>query len=579
MLKEGIGDWMDRHKKVMELAKRRGFIWPSFDIYGGVSGFYDFGPLGAGIKKKVEDRWREFFVIGEGFLEVSTPTIGIEDVFVASGHVSSFVDPMVECQECGEAYRADHLIQAVVKDVAADGLSFEELEDIIRKSDIKCPTCDGKLGGVWSYNLMFKTHVGPGKKKLGYLRPETAQGIFISFPRLYRFYRKRLPFGIAQIGRAYRNEISPRQGVIRLREFTQAELEVFVHPNEKTHKDFDGFSEEVINLLPKDGVERQMTAKEAVEGGVICHELLTYYLVLTQRFLEYIGIPKDKIRSRQHAETEIAHYAADCWDVEVLTDRFGWIEVVGVADRTDYDLKAHMKLTGVDLNAFEEFEEPRVVEKTVLEPDMSKIGPRYKDKAGEIIAAVENLSEEEIGSFENNGFVDLKIGNETLRLDEELLNPKKVKETVVGEKFVPHIIEPSFGIDRMVYCILESAYNERLDRVVMSFKNSVVPIEVAIFPLVPKSKLPKVAREIWGTLKGNNFLTIYDEADSIGRRYARVDEIGVPYAITVDFETLEDNTVTLRERDSTEQVRMKIDELPEILRDLLGEKMSFEDLR
>ncbi|MEE8357880.1 MAG: glycine--tRNA ligase, partial [Candidatus Hydrothermarchaeales archaeon] len=184
---------MDKHQKVMELALRRGFIWPAFEIYGGVSGFYDFGPLGAGLKKKVEDKWREFFILGEGFHEISSPTVGIEEVFIASGHVGGFVDPMVECQKCGEAYRADHLIQEKNKDIETDGLSFKELEEIIEKNRVRCPSCHGKFGDVWSYNLMFKTHIGPGSKKVGYLRPETAQAMFIAFPRLYGFNRKKLP--------------------------------------------------------------------------------------------------------------------------------------------------------------------------------------------------------------------------------------------------------------------------------------------------------------------------------------------------------------------------------------------------
>ncbi|MFQ5974731.1 MAG: glycine--tRNA ligase [Candidatus Hydrothermarchaeales archaeon] len=570
---------MDRHQKVMELALRRGFIWPAFEIYGGVSGFYDFGPLGASLKKKIEDKWRDFFILGEGFFEISSPTVGMQDVFIASGHVGGFVDPMVECQKCGEAYRADHLIQEKIKDIETDGLSFEELEELIDKNKIKCPACKGKFGGVWSFNLMFKTHIGPGSKKVGYLRPETAQAMFMAFPRLYRFNRKKLPLGIAQLGRAYRNEISPRQGVIRLREFNQAEAEVFVHPSEKKHKKFDKISDEIIKVLPADGNEREVTAKEAVEGRIVCHELLTYYLILTKKFLESLGIPEDKIRFRQHKETERAHYAADCWDVEISTQRFGWIEVVGIADRTDYDLKAHMKVSGEDLTAFTPFKEPKVVEKEIIEANMGKIGPKYKGKAGEMVEAIKRMDEQDIKSFKNKGFLELTVGNKLLHIDEELVTIKKVKETVTGEKFVPHVIEPSFGIDRIIYSILESAYNERLERVVMSFKNSVVPIEVAVFPLVSKDALPSIALDIQSILRKKGFLTLYDESDSIGRRYARVDEIGVPYAVTVDFDTLKDGTVTLRERDSTAQVRIKTDALTETLKGLLDEKMVFGDIR
>lgn len=570
---------MDKHQKVMELALRRGFIWPAFEIYGGVSGFYDFGPLGAGMKKKVEDKWREFFILGEGFHEISSPTVGIEDVFVASGHVGGFVDPMVECQKCGEAYRADHLIQEKNKDIETDGLSVKELEEIIEKKRVRCPSCHGKFGGVWSYNLMFKTHIGPGSKKVGYLRPETAQAMFIAFPRLYGFNRKKLPLGIAQIGRAYRNEISPRQGVIRLREFTQAEAEIFVHPKEKKHKNFDKVSDEITKSLPADGNERRLSAKEAVRDHIICHELLAYYLVLTKKYLESLGIPEDKIRFRQHKETERAHYAVDCWDVEISTERFGWVEAVGIADRTDYDLKAHMKASGENLTAFMPYKEPRVVEKEIIEADLSKVGPKFKGKAKDIIEAVENLKDEDIQSFKKNGYLEIKVGDEILRVDKELLTLREVKETVTGEKFVPHVIEPSFGIDRIIYCLLESAYNERLGRVVMSLKNTVVPVEVAVFPLVSKDALPSIAGDIHSSLRQDGLMALYDGSDSIGRRYARVDEIGVPYAVTVDFDTLKDNTITLRDRDSTAQVRIKKDELIKTVRELLDGTRSFEDLR
>ncbi len=201
---------------IMELAVRRGFIWPSYEIYGGVGGFYDYGPLGATLKKKLEDVWREIYCIREGLMEISSPTISPETVFAASGHLKSFVDPIVECGKCGSVFRADHAIQEST-DVKTEGLSPEELEQIIKENKVRCQGCGGKLGEVSTFNLMFRTQIGPGKSKVGYLRPETAQGMFMMFGRLYSFYRKKLPFGVVQLGRAYRNEISPRQGLIRLR--------------------------------------------------------------------------------------------------------------------------------------------------------------------------------------------------------------------------------------------------------------------------------------------------------------------------------------------------------------------------
>ena len=566
-----------KHGDVMELAIRRGFIWPSYEIYGGAGGFYDYGPLGATLKKKLEDVWRELYCIKEGFLEISSPSVSPEEVFIASGHVNSFVDPLVECKKCGSAFRADHTIQEAVG-MKTDGLSIGELERIIDKNSVKCPKCGGGFGGVWTYNLMFKTHIGPGEKRVGYLRPETAQAMFVLFNRLYSFYRKKLPFGVAQLGRAYRNEISPRQGVIRLREFSQAEVEIFVDPREKTHKNFKNVSREKMVLVPQDGEEVKVSAADAVKKGTVTSELLTYHLLLTKHFLGMVGIPEERIRFRQHVKTEMAHYAADCWDAEVYTERFGWIEVVGIADRTDYDLKAHMEHGHVDLTAFVRFEEPKKEEGWKLRPNMAVIGPKYKDMADDVIAAAAEFGIEELRSFDKHGYVEFEVGGEKIRLEkDELVREKEVK-TVAGKKIIPHVIEPSYGIDRILYCVLESAYSERDDKVVLNLKNSVAPVEVAIFPLVTKPELIKVAREVYEDLKASGFYSTYDEADSIGRRYARVDEIGVPYAITVDFDTLSDNSVTVRDRNTTNQVRIKLKDLDETLQKLLSESVRFEEL-
>jgi glycyl-tRNA synthetase len=566
-----------KHGDVMELAIRRGFIWPSYEIYGGAGGFYDYGPLGATLKKKLEDVWRELYCIKEGFLEISSPSVSPEEVFIASGHVNSFVDPLVECKKCGSAFRADHTIQEAVG-MKTDGLSIGELERIIDKNSVKCPKCGGGFGGVWTYNLMFKTHIGPGEKRVGYLRPETAQAMFVLFNRLYSFYRKKLPFGVAQLGRAYRNEISPRQGVIRLREFSQAEVEIFVDPREKTHKNFKNVSREKMVLVPQDGEEVKVSAADAVKNGTVTSELLTYHLLLTKHFLGMVGIPEERIRFRQHVKTEMAHYAADCWDAEFNSERFGWIEVVGIADRTCYDLEAHEKESGVELKAFRRFETPDVVEKEVLVPDEAKIGPAFKSQAKDIVEALKGLGEKEMEGFSNNGYIELEVGGEKIKLDSDCISLKKVEKTVAGEKITPHIIEPSYGIDRIIYCVLENAYSERDDKVVLNLKNSVAPVEVAIFPLVTKPELIKVAREVYEDLKASGFYSTYDEADSIGRRYARVDEIGVPYAITVDFDTLSDNSVTVRDRNTTNQIRIKLKDLDETLQKLLSESVRFEEL-
>lgn len=565
-------------KNIMELAIRRGFIWPSYEIYGGVGGFYDYGPLGATLKKRVEDVWRDLYCVKEGFLEISSPSVSPEEVFIASGHVNSFVDPTVECKKCGSTFRADHVIQDST-DVKTEGLSFKELEEAIGKERIKCPKCRGGFGNVWTCNLMFKTHIGPGEKKVGYLRPETAQGMFLLFNRLYSFYRKKLPFGVAQLGRAYRNEISPRQGVIRLREFSQAEVEIFVDPEEKTCENFASVEKVEMDLVPQDGQGVRVTAGEAVKNGIVAHELLAYHLTLVKRFLSDVGLSEERVRFRQHARTEMAHYAAECWDAEFNAERFGWIELVGIADRTCYDLEAHEKESGVELKAFRPLERPETLKRKALVPDEAKLGPAFKAKAKEIVESLAALEEKEIEQFSNDCYIELEIGGEKIKLDGDYVSLREVEETVAGDKITPHVIEPSYGIDRIVYCILEDAYDERDEKAVLNLKSSVAPIEVAIFPLVSKPELVKVARQIYEDLRASGIYSTYDEVDSIGRRYARVDEIGVPYAVTVDFDTAADDTVTVRDRNTTEQIRIKLEGLTETLKGLLSESVRFEELQ
>lgn len=564
----------DKHAKVMDLALRRGFLWPSYEIYGGTSGFYDYGPLGTQLKNKLEGLWRELYCVGEGFLEISTPTVSPEEVFEASGHVKGFVDPMVECQKCKEVFKADQLIESATGKMMS-GLPFSELDATIGERKVKCPDCGGKLSKVWSYNLMFKTNIGPGSRKVGYLRPETAQGIFTLFNRLYSHQRKKLPFGVTQIGRAYRNEISPRQGVIRLREFSQAEAEVFVHPNEKTHPRFDKHADVELRLVPQGEDETKMRAKEAVDRGIVANELLCYHLVLVKKFLEDVGLPEEEMRFRQHIRTEMAHYAADCWDAEVKTDRFGWIEVVGIADRTDYDLRSHEEHSNVEHVAFVPYDEPRIVKKKTLTPRIAALGKEFKAKAKEIVELLGNVDEEEVESFEAGGYIDAEVSGEKIRLGKEYVETKTIEERMHGEKVAPHVIEPSYGIDRIVYCLLEKAYNERDERKVMSFKANIAPVDVAVFPLVSKKDLNQVATEISESLRDQGLLLVYDDSDTIGRRYSRVDEIGVPYSITIDFDTLTDDTVTIRERDSMKQMRVKIMDLGEMLKGLRAGIVKF----
>ncbi len=493
-------------EKIMEVAQRRGFIWPSFEIYGGLKGFYDYGPLGALIKRRIENKLREYYIFREGFYEIEAPTIMPEPVFVASGHVSNFADKMTECTKCGEPYRVDHIIKEKLKrDV--DGLTTDQLHALIHDNKIACPKCKGALGKIWDFNLMLKTEVGPGKNKVvAYARPETAQGIFVPYKRLYEFARRTLPFGVLQIGKSYRNEISPRQGMIRLREFTQAEVEIFLKPDDRKHARFSEIKDEKLRLYPaeeqaKNGNIIELTAGEAVERGIIAHEMLAYYLVLSRKLFEEIGIPSSDMRCRQHLPTEKAHYSRDTWDIEINTN-FGWVEVVGHADRTDYDLSSHSKVSKTELTAH-----------------------------------------------------------------------------VDGKKVIPHVLEPSYGVDRLFYCVLEKAYREageKKDWVTFEFKKCVAPYEVVVCPLVNADGMPEKAGEVFELLRADNFFVLRDFSGSIGRRYARADEIGIPYALTVDSDTMKDNTVTVRDRDTKKQIRVKIEDLSRTLRLLLLGRIEFE---
>jgi len=575
-----MAETSDIYEKVMDVARRRGFVWPSSEIYGSVAGFIDYGPLGAMLKRNIENLWRSFYVFQEGYYEIECPTIGTEAIFVASGHVKEFADKMVQCPHCGEYLRADHIAQEHGIENAGT-LSAEALQAALR--GLPCPSCNEVLGeaGVFAFNLMFQTTIGPGSQRKGYLRPETAQGIFTDFPRLLRFYRDKLPFGAVQIGKSYRNEISPRQGMIRLREFSQAEAEIFVHPDEKKHPSFSRYADYAVPLLTIAGqVENRepvtMTMHAAVDDGLIANEYVAYYIALTHQILTSIGIDPAKVRFRQHLTEERAHYAADCWDAEVYSERFGWVEVVGIADRTDYDLRSHAEHSGTSMTIFVPYDEPRLVKKRRIVPDMGVIGPRFREKAK---AIVETLAVSEPGE---DG-VRITIGGEEIFIPADLYQVREEMVEVRGEDVMPHVIEPSYGIDRMIYAALEHSYAEdEVDgeiRRVFRFPPAVAPIQVAVFPLMNRDGLDTIARRIAEALLQHRILAQYDDSGAIGRRYRRQDEVGTPFAVTVDHDTLEDNTVTIRDRDSMEQVRVTIERLPGTLSGLIAGKIKFHELK
>jgi len=575
-----MAETSDIYEKVMDVARRRGFVWPSSEIYGSVAGFIDYGPLGAMMKRNIEDLWRSFYVFQEGYYEIECPTVGTEAIFVASGHVKEFADKMVQCPHCNEYLRADHIAED--NGIANAGtLSAEALQAALR--ELPCPVCKEPLGeaSVFAFNLMFETTIGPGSQRRGYLRPETAQGIFIDFSRLLRFYRDKLPFGAVQIGKSYRNEISPRQGMIRLREFSQAEAEIFVHPDKKDHPAFYRYADYTVPLLT---IARQIenqepvryTMRAAVDEGVVVNEYVAYYIALTHQILTAIGVDPARLRFRQHLPDERAHYAADCWDAEVHSGRFGWVEIVGIADRTDYDLRSHVEHSGESMTVFVPYDEPKLVKKRRIVADMGVLGPRFRGRAKAIADALAASDPGEDGAR-------ITIDGEEIFIPADLYQIREEEVEVRGEEVMPHVIEPSYGIDRMIYVALEHSYAEdEIDgetRRVLRLPAAVAPVQAAVFPLMNRDSLDEIAQAITRRLTRSRILAQYDDSGAIGRRYRRQDEIGTPYTITVDYGTLEDNTVTIRDRDSTEQIRVPIERLPGIISALINGAVTFPELR
>ncbi|MBI4399306.1 glycine--tRNA ligase, partial [Candidatus Micrarchaeota archaeon] len=461
-------------EEVMEIALKRGFLIPSNEIYGHIAGFYDYGTVGCALKRRIENLWRDMFIKKEGFFEIETVTILPEIVLEASGHVSNFADPLVSCLNCKKKFRADHLIGDKTKE-KAEGLKPEELNALIEKYNLRCPECKGELEPVKWFNLMFKTNIGAIEGHIAYSRPETAQGIFVNFPRIFRAHGSKLPLGIAQIGKSYRNEISPRQGLLRLREFTQMELEYFFNPKDQAHQNFKSVQDFMLKIYTKEEQLKrsekslEITAKDAVKEGIIPNEILAYFMVQETQFYQKLGIPYEMFRFRHMLPEETPHYSKGNFDLEVNTS-YGWIESIGNAYRTDYDLKNHSEKSKKDLSAL----------------------------------------------IEGEG------------------------------KIMPHVVEPSFGVDRLFWCLLEACYRksggaEKRDWEWFDFLPRIAPYTIAVFPLMKKDGLDEKAKELTRNLRENGFSVIYDESGSIGKRYARADEIGVPYCLTLDYDSLQKN--------------------------------------
>ncbi|MHA2060139.1 MAG: glycine--tRNA ligase [Candidatus Ranarchaeia archaeon] len=505
---------MAQFDEIIDLGKRRGFFFSTAEIYPNtIGGVWDYAPYGVVVKRRLEALWRKIFVHQQRLFEISGGSILPKQVFEASGHLKSFVDPLTQCQKCKNVHRADKLLAEKLEKEIPEGLPVEELNEMLVDHKITCPICGGPVSPVRHFNLMFPLQIGAVGDQTGYLRPETCQNIFVDFNRIQRVMRAKLPFGIAQIGRSFRNEISPRRGLIRLREFTQAEAEIFFDP--ETLQTFPlpkDISKHILRISPYDKPETEtleITADKAVKDGVIKGSLIAYYMVILQRYFETLEIPKPLFRYRELSESDRPFYAEQAFDFQLLTS-WGWQEIVGNHYRTDHDLKSHMAVSKKDLTVF----------------------------------------------------------------DEE----KKAK-------ILPHVWETSLGIDRLLFCLLDIAYNIQKKtggkdevRCWLQLAKVITPADVAVFPLVKKDGLREIAQEIEQSLANLDFITIYDEKGAIGRRYARVDEIGVPYALTIDYQTKEDQTVTIRDRDTMAQKRISRGDLDSFFQNLQKGKTNFESL-
>ncbi|KAK6198783.1 uncharacterized protein RJT21DRAFT_122417 [Scheffersomyces amazonensis] len=601
-----------------QVLKRRFFFAPAFELYGGVSGLFDYGPPGCAFQANIVDTWRKHFILEEDMLEVDCTMLTPHEVLKTSGHVDKFADWMCKDLKTGEIFRADHLVEEVLEsrlkgDKAARGIKVEEEEDedkkkrkkkvkeiknvklddevvkeyenilaqidgfsgpqlgeLIVKYDITNPSTGGKLEPPIEFNLMFETAIGPSGNLKGYLRPETAQGQFLNFNKLLEFNNEKMPFASASIGKSFRNEIAPRAGLLRVREFLMAEIEHFVDPEDKSHPKFNQVKDIKLRFLPS-GVQEsgsteliEKTIGEAVSTGLVDNETLGYFIARIYLFLLKIGVDTNRIRFRQHMSNEMAHYASDCWDAELQTS-YGWIECVGCADRSAYDLSVHAAKTGEKLVVRQPLPEPITVEKFEIEISKKKFGPKFRKDAGSIEKWLLERNQTDLESLGNeltaNGKIVIKVPGvegET-ELDTELIKIEKVKRTEHIREFTPNVIEPSFGIGRIIYSIFEHQFWSRpedVDRSVLSLPPLVAPTKVLLVPLSNSAELKPIVEKVSNVLRKNQIpFKVDDSSASIGKRYARNDELGTPFGITIDFESLKDESVTLRERDSTKQVR------------------------
>ncbi len=531
----------------VEIARRRGIYFQGFGIYGGLSGLFDFGPYGSRMKDKIVRTWKETMLSEGNIAEFDGTTITHTQVLKASGHYDRFFDFSVECKKCGTKYRADDLVEKRGVKVTLDR---DWLQSKITELGIKCEKCNGDLGEVKIQKLMFQVDQEEGSEPL-FLRPETAQGMFINFKEYYRFFREKLPFAIITVGRGYRNEISPRRALYRLREFNMMECESFFDPQNETwvHDPEDSIA---VTFLTNEGKEMKATPKDAYEKGIVKSHPMAYFMGLALRFYSAVGIDIGRIRFRQHRKEELSHYSSETWDAESLTD-LGWIEITGIAHRGTFDLTNHIKASGKDLYAQRVIPRKEVLEKK-KEIDYQAIKAEFPEQSSKIIAAMKD------------GASSLSIEGKNLDLGRFLVE-KEEKVVVDRENFIPVVIEPAFGLDRIIYTILDHNLSVREDSgyVCLKVPYSISPYDAAILPLMAKDGLDVKANSIFENLLKQKFSVLYDDSGSIGKRYSRYDEVGILYCITVDYDSLKNGDVTIRHRDTRVQIRIKIDEIPDYL--------------
>ncbi len=474
---------------VVRLAQQRGFFFKTADSYpNSPAGFWEYGPNGVSLKNNFVELWRRLIVRRDGMVEIDGAQILPKAVFEASGHLSGFTDPFVRCTKCGSVFRPDKLIEEKTGKQTPEKLSDSEYDALMEKSGVKCQRCGSKLSGTARFNMMFKVGIGPAQEE-AYLRPETCQSIFVDFPLLYKTQRIRLPVGFAQVGRSFRNEIAPRQGLLRLRELNQAEVEVFFNPRRVDDPRYGTMSSDPLNVTTPEGETRKLNVGEAIASGVIPNGLIGHYLALLLRFYEAAGLDRKRLRFRVLSDEDKAFYSKAAYDLEVQLS-VGWLELVACNYRSDYDLGRHSKVSGTDFT-----------------------------------------------------------------VDDS------------GEKVLPHVFELSMGVDRSIYAILESSMKVEGDRRSLTLKPYLSPLKTGVFPLVNKDGIPELAHKVYAEL-ANEVDAFYDDSGSIGRRYARADEAGVPYCVTVDYDSLRDSTVTLRERDTRSQERIATDSIVEKVRSI-----------